>query len=223
MPDLSDLVTFVTRGENTEAVKEAERLVLQGVSIKNIVEDGLVEALRSLRAKCTVENFQLLEVLLASRAMIEVIDQVAAMNLQKELDQLVIKKGASGDSKLDEKAITIVIGTIEGDVHDMGKHLVATISNLSGFNVIDLGKDVSPEAFIDSAIAQKADIICVSVLMTVCLPTVNEVRLVAKDRGIDPVIVVGGAAAQQTEEGYLNADYVAFDAFDGVNYFMSIS
>ncbi len=217
MNDLSQLISFVEHGDNQKAVAEADRLVLAGVPVKEIISDGLVVALQDLENKCTIENFQLLEVLLSARAMVEVIDQVVAMKIESEMDRIV-----TDHEKLygQEKKKTIVIGTIQGDVHDLGKHIVATISSLSGCHVIDLGKDVSPEKFIDAAVSENADIIGVSSLMTVCLPSINKVRPLAKKRGIHPIVVAGGAAVQQAEEGYLDVDYIAFDAFDGLNYFL---
>jgi len=218
MTDLTELIKFVENGENVKAVAEADRLLTAGLSAKEIINDGLVTALQSLKHKCTIENFQLLEVLLSSRAMVEVIDQVVARNLEGRMDQIVHLHDATGERQGDEKVL--VIGTIQGDIHDLGKHLVATLSSLSGLKVINLGKDVPPLTFVEAAERENADFIGVSSLMTVCLPTINEIRPLSKSRGINPLIIAGGAAVQQAEEGYLDVDYRAFDAFDGINYFM---
>ncbi|MCP4268825.1 MAG: hypothetical protein GY777_25135, partial [Candidatus Brocadiaceae bacterium] len=101
-----------------------------------------------------------------------------------------------------------------------GKHLVSTLSSLSGIKVIDLGKDVPPENFVDTAIKENADIIGVSTLMTVCLPAINEIRALAHKKQFDPCIVAGGAGTHQAEPEYLDVDYVAFDAFEGLEYFL---
>lgn len=218
MPDILRLAKLVETGENLEAVAEADRLISEGVPVKALINNGLIVALQSLRDKCTTENFQLLDVLLASRAMVEVIDQVIARELEGCMNQLADiyeKKDSAQD-----KTKTLVIGTIQGDVHDLGKHLVATLSRMSGIKVINLGKDVPPEVFVEVATKEKADIIGVSSLMTVCLPTINEIRNLAQKKAINPIIVAGGAAVQQVEDGYLDVDYVAFDAFDGLNYFL---
>ena len=216
MPKFSKLIRLVETGENLEAVAEADRLVSQGIPVKEIINNGLVNSLQSLKDKCTIENFQLLDVLLASRAMVEVIDQVVARELEGNMDQIAEEYEKKGD----DKTKILVIGTIQGDVHDLGKHLVATLSRISGIKVINLGKDVLPEVFVEAAVREKADIIGVSSLMTVCLPTINEIRSLIQRKGINPKIVAGGAAAQQVESGYLDVDYVAFDAFDGLNYFL---
>ncbi|MDH3975407.1 MAG: cobalamin-dependent protein [Deltaproteobacteria bacterium] len=218
MSHFSELIKLVEKGENAKAVVEADRLLLAGFTGKKIISEGLVPALQSLKHKCTIENFQLLEVLLSSRAMVEVIDQVIAQNLKGKMDQIIHMNDITGDKEGASKVI--VIGTIQGDIHDLGKHLVATLSSLSGIKVINLGKDVPPLAFVDAAERENADFICVSSLMTVCLPTINEIKPLSKGRGINSLIVAGGAAVQQAEEGYLDVDYRAFDAFDGINYFM---
>ncbi len=215
MENVATLARLVEAGENVKAVAEAERLVTRGVPVKVILTDGVIVALQALSHKCTTENFQLLDVLLSSRAMVEVVDQVIAKELEKSMDQIASEFSADQGS---EK--TMVIGTIEGDVHDLGKHLVATISTLSGLRVINLGKDVSPKTFVETAIRENADIIGVSSLMTVCLPSINKIRQLAREKGYTPIIVAGGAAAQQADRGYLDVDYVAFDAFDGLNYLL---
>jgi len=214
--DISKLVKLIETGENVSAVLEADRLIDQGVSAKEIVNNGLVAALEALRSKCTIENFQLLDVLLSSRAMVEVVDQSIARTLESNMDKLV--DDMSGE--LDKKNKVLVIGTILGDVHDLGKHIVSTMSKLSGVTVINLGKDVPPEKFVETAVREKADIIGVSSLMTVCLPTIKEIRPMAVENGINPLIVAGGAAAQQTDAGHLDVDYVAFDAFDALEFFL---
>lgn len=218
MPDLSKLIRLVGTGENLEAVVEADRLISQGVSVEKIINEGLITSLQSLNDKCTKENFQLLDVLLASRAMVEVVDQILSRKLEDSMDQFADVY----EKKHKDKTKTLVIGTIQGDVHDLGKHLVATLSKISGIKVINLGKDVPPEVFVGTAIKENADIIGVSSLMTVCLPTINKIKSLLQDKDINPVIVAGGAAAQQVEDGYLNVDYVAFDAFDGLNYFLDL-
>lgn len=218
MADLSTLIRLVENGENEKAVTEADRLFSDGVSAKEIIVDGLTVALQALKDKCTIENFQLLEVLLSSRALVEVVDQVIARELENSMDQIVSSHNTLSPKEPNSKVL--VVGTIQGDVHDLGKHLVATLSSLSGLKVINLGKDVSPQTFVNAAVKENADFIGVSALMTVCLPLINDIRPLAVENNIKPIIVAGGAAAQQADRDYLDVDYVAFDVFDGLNYFL---
>ena len=194
-------------------------MISLGIPAKTIINEGLIPALQSLKDKCTTENFQLLDVLLASRAMSEVIDQVIARKLEGHMDLIAGMYEVANKSLTKTK--TLVIGAIQGDVHDLGKHLVATLARLSGIKVINLGKDVPPEVFVEAAVRGKADVIGVSSLMTVCLPAINEIRQLAQKKAIYPRIVAGGAAVQQVDVGYLDVDYIAFDAFDGINYFLN--
>jgi len=214
MEELANLAMLIETGENIKAVAEADRLINAGVPVKKIITESLVASLESLRDKCTAENFQLLDVLLASRAMVEVIDQSIAKTLENSMDVI-----ANSNSK-DSVSKVLVIGTILGDVHDLGKHLVSTVSRVSGIRVVNLGKDISPEKFVEAALKEGADFVGVSSLMTICLPTINEIRPLLEENNISPLIVAGGAAVQQVEDGNLDVDYIAFDAFDALNYFL---
>ncbi|MBI3599301.1 MAG: cobalamin B12-binding domain-containing protein [Nitrospinae bacterium] len=221
MNSINDLSLLVERGENNKAVALADRMLDTGVDIHEIIK-ALTSGLGALRNKCTVENFQLLDVLLASRAVTEVIDQCIARRLQNTMDEIAdayeILHSSNG-----RRQKALVIGTIQGDVHDLGKHIVATISRLSDIKVINLGKDVPPQNFIDAAIRERADIIGVSSLMTVCLSAVKEVKPLCIKNGLANLkVVAGGSAAQQASAESLGVDYVSFDAFDGLNYFKSL-
>ena len=218
MDQLKELSLLVQHGENVQAVSCAEKLLAQACPVEDIVK-ALSDGLEVLRNKCTIENFQLLDVLLATRAMVNVVDECLAKNLQREMDILATTHEASQNAP---PAKTIVIGTIQGDIHDLGKHIVATLCRFKNMRVINLGKDVSVKQFVDTAIAENADYIGVSSLMTVCLARINEIRneLTRRGRG-DILVVAGGGAAQQSSPDRLNVDYVAHDAFDGLDYFLS--
>jgi len=214
LEQLTELSLLVQHGENVEAVACAEKLLDDDCPVDEIIE-ALSRGLAVLRDKCTIENFQLLDVLLASRAMVEVVDECVARKLKEGMDQMAGLFPAAGDGSR-----TLVIGAIQGDVHDLGKHIVATLCRFSGIRVVDLGKDVPVETFVDTAIEEHADFIGVSSLMTVCLGRVREIRAELEKRGHGHIQVVGGGAAvQQSSEKILNLDYVAHDAFDGLDYF----
>lgn len=216
MDQLSELATLVQQGENTEAVACAERLLDASYSVEQIIE-ALARGLAVLRNKCTVENFQLLDVLLASRAMVEVVDECVARKLQKEMDDMAgIYERSFGGAAIGR----MVIGTIEGDVHDLGSHIVSTLCRFSNFHVVNLGKDVPATAFVEAAIRENADYIGVSSLMTVCLPKIKEIKPALMSKGYGHIKVVGGGSAtQQSSAEALGLDYVAHDAFDGLDYF----
>ena len=218
MDQLKELSLLVQHGENVQAVSCAEKLLAQSCPMEDIVK-ALSDGLEVLRNKCTIENFQLLDVLLATRAMVEVVDECLARKLQNEMDNLAATHEAAQNV---EPVKTLVIGTIQGDIHDLGKHIVATLCRFKNMRVVNLGKDVSVEQFVDTAIAENADFIGVSSLMTVCLSRINEIKNELVRRGRNDILVVaGGGAAQQSSSDRLNVDFVAHDAFDGLDYFLS--
>lgn len=102
---------------------------------------------------------------------------------------------------------TVVIGTVKGDLHDIGKNLVASMLEGRGFNVINLGADVSKERFIEAARENKADIICLSALLTTTMGYMQEVVEAVKEAGLPVKIMVGGAP--------LNAEFAAKIGADG--------
>lgn len=215
---LAALALLVQQGENTEAVACARRLMENSHSVEDIV-GAVSKGLEALRNKCTVENFQLLDVLLASRAMVEVVDECLALRLQSRMDDIA---GAFERLTSAPPRATLVIGTIQGDVHELGKHVVATLCRFSNIRVINLGRDVPPDRFVETAIAEEADFIGVSSLMTVCLPKIRLIKPALARRGADHIIVAaGGGSARQSSAETLDVDYVAYDAFDGLDFFMN--
>jgi methylmalonyl-CoA mutase cobalamin-binding domain/chain len=220
MNPLQELALLVQKGENQKAVSRADKLLNGSYSTKDII-GAASEGLRVLRDKCTVENFQLLDVLLASRAMAEVVDECVASKLKDTMDTLAAQNNGDNGGKPEK---TIVIGTIEGDVHDLGKHIVATLCRFNNFRVINLGKDVTVDTFVKAALKEKADFIGVSSLMTVCLPAIKNIKTVLKEKGCGHIkLVGGGSAVQQSSPEALNLDYLAYDAFDGLDYFCNSS
>ena len=215
MDPLNELAFLVQQGENVEAVACAERLLADSYTVEDIV-GALSKGLAILRNKCTIENFQLLDVLLASRAMVEVVDECIARRLQKEMDRAADEYEKYSGSR---KRQTLVIGTIQVDVHDLGKHVMATLSRFNDFRVVNLGKDVPVETFVKAAIDEEADFLGVSSLMTVCLPKIKLIKPELARKGYDHIKVIGGGGAvQQSTAETLGLDYLAYDAFDGLDY-----
>ena len=202
--NLDALVQAVIEGRQRDAVTHAESLLSSGIDVYTIVENGLSPALKALDVKCTSDEFNLLEIMLAGRAMMEVMNKVIAKQL--DYDQPVKQK------------ITIILGSIKGDIHELGKHVVRILLSCAGYKVIDLGQDVEPERFVEAAVEAKADYIFISGLISVIVPHVREVKVFLKQRNLTIPVVAGGAALQQMSAESLNVDYVAKDAFDGLHY-----
>ena len=127
------------------------------------------------------------------------------------LEPLIEKTGDEG------KSATVVIATVEGDVHDIGKNLVALMLRNYGFNVIDMGKDVPACDIIGKALETGADVIGLSALMTTTMVRMKEVVELAKERGCTSKIIIGGAAVTKEYADEIGADGYSEDAADCVN------
>ncbi len=212
---IKDIKQAIIAGENEHAVAIANTLINRGVTPAEIIINGVTKAMEYLDKKCTIQDFCLLELMLAGRAAMDVIDHLCAEG--------TLNDGASLDSNPFSRQ-KIILGTIKGDIHEIGKNIFSMVMKSYGYNVIDMGKDVDPADLVMGAIDHKADFIAVSSLITTTIPHVREIRKDAADRGGDHTvkIIAGGAALRQSSAEYLNVDYVADTVFDGLHYIRSI-
>ncbi len=198
MADFSELIKMVETGK-VKIVKElVNKAVADGVSPKEILDDGLLPGMSNIGEKFKNNEVYVPEVLIAARAM------NAGVTILKPL----LASGEMAD------AGTAVIGTVKGDLHDIGKNLVKMMLEGKGINVIDLGVDVSAEKFVEEAIANKAQIICCSALLTTTMNEMERVVTVAKENGIreNVFIMVGGAPITQDYCDKIGADCYTSDA-----------
>jgi len=112
----------------------------------------------------------------------------------------------------------VVLGTVQGDLHDIGKNLVGIMLRGAGFEIVDLGKDVPPEVFVDTAEREEADIIGMSTLLTTTAPAMTRVIEILKERGLEGRIktIVGGAPVSQDLADEIGADAYGYDAANAV-------
>jgi len=143
------------------------------------------------------------DVLLSARAMYAGIDILKPLLAGKEIPTIG----------------KIVIGTVQGDLHDIGKNLVAILLKGAGFNVIDLGHDVPPEKFIATALETKADVIGLSALLTTTMPVMKKVVELAREQGLYGriKIIIGGAPASADYAREIGADAYCFDGMSAVD------
>lgn len=200
----------IIAGENEDAVAITETLIEKGVKPEEIIINGVTKAMEHLDNKCTIQDFCLLELMLAGRAAMDVIDCLYSEGGAK--DDLFFGNDLHPKKK-------IILGTIKGDIHEIGRNIFAMVMRSYGYEVIDMGKDVDPADLVLTASERKADFIGVSSLITTTIPHVRDVRRIAADKGLDEVkIIAGGAALRQSNVEYLNVDHVAATAFDGLHY-----
>ena len=110
----------------------------------------------------------------------------------------------------------VVLGTVKGDIHDIGKNLVAVLLRLRGFKVVDLGVDVPPERFVEAAKKYKPQIIGLSALLTTAIPSMRETIEALRRAGVKAKIIVGGAALSREIAREIGADYYAVNAVEAV-------
>lgn len=198
---MKDLINSVLAGNHGAARDQAARLLGEGVAPQAIVIDGLSAAMALLDSKCSVEDFDLLQIMLAGRCVLQVMD-------------LLYDSRDTNDSW--SKGVA-VLGTIKGDIHDLGKNIVKAVFIGAGYQIIDLGVGVSPERFVESALDAQADAILISNLLTTALRSIPSVRDLLP-KGSDVLIVAGGAAVEQTTAEDLNVDFATSNVFEGLHF-----
>lgn len=204
--DFSSMIAALLAGDHEAALAETWRLRAAGVTAAHIVTAGLEVAMGRLDDKCTVEQFNLLEIMLVGRAVSVVVHELYPEGLPPE----------GGKA-------TFVIATLEGDVHDLGKNIVRMVLVGKGYRVVDLGRDCPVDVLAAAAEREQARAVLVSGLISPIVPQVRRVRAALHARGLDGVAVVaGGAALKQLAPADLDVDYVAETAFDGARYLDSL-
>ena len=182
-----------------KAVKElVQQAVDQGLSPEQILEEGLLSGMNVVGEKFKKNEVFVPEVLVAARA----------MNMGTQvLKPLLVQAGVQAAGR-------VCIGTVKGDLHDIGKNLVKMMMEGKGLEVIDLGTDVPPETFIETAVEQHCQIICCSALLTTTMGVMGEVVKLAQEAGIrDQVkIMVGGAPVTESFAAQIGADKYTSDA-----------
>jgi len=198
MRDYTELNKMVETGKAKIVKQLVEAAIAEGADPKEILEQGLLPGMSVIGEKFKNNEVYVPEVLVAARAM------NAGTTLLKPL--LV-----SADVQAPGKA---VIGTVRGDLHDIGKNLVKMMLEGKGITVIDLGTDVSAEQFVGAAIENEAQIICCSALLTTTMPEMEAVVAEATAKGIreNVFIMVGGAPITQEFCDKIGADCYTSDA-----------
>lgn len=201
-PNMDLLVKALLEGNQNQAISEARKLSHAGIGNDRIITEGVEPAMERLDVKCTVEQFNLLEIMLSGRA---------AMGVMREL----YPPGA----RPPQTKQTVILASLEGDIHDLGKNVLKMVLTANGYRVVDRGKDCPVEKLIDATEHEGAQAVGVTGLITTVIPQVRQVRDRLKERGLEHIIVMaGGAALKQASAESLNVDFVAENAFDGVHY-----
>ncbi len=202
------LITALLDGDQTMALAETRRLIAAGLNHQRIITDGVEAAMERLDAKCTVEQFNLLEVMLSGRAV---------MGVMKELYPADALSGEP--MRQPETRGTVVLCSLEGDIHDLGKNIFKMVLTASGYRVVDCGKDCPLDHLLTCAFHEQALAVGISGLITSIIPLVRQVREGLLKLGMGQIkVLAGGAALKQGTAEDLQVDYVALTAFDGLKY-----
>jgi len=201
--ELQALARAILEGKRNEAVVLTQKLLDAGVTPKQILDEGLIAGMSVAGEKFKNGEYFVPEILVAARAM------KASMEILRPL--LVAT---------DVQPIgTMVIGTVHGDLHDIGKNLVAMMMEGAGLKVVDLGVDVPAEKFIEAAKEHNAQIVGMSALLTTTMTYIPEVIEAFDEAGLRPKVklIVGGAPVTQEWANQIGADAYAPDAATAVD------
>ncbi|MBC5738328.1 corrinoid protein [Lawsonibacter faecis] len=203
MDILNEISQAMQKGRAKLVRELVPKAMEEGISAKQILEEGLLAGMNIVGDKFQNNEIFVPEVLIAARA----------MNAGTELLKPYL---ADADTRPMGKAC---LGTVKGDLHDIGKNLVRMMFEGKGIEVIDLGVDVSAETFVQTAIEQDCDIIACSALLTTTMPVMEEVVRRADQAGIrDRVkIMVGGAPVTEKFRASIGADVYTADAASAAN------
>lgn len=202
MTNLNELYEAILGGKLEQAQAVTRQAIAEGIEPQSIINDYMVKGMEEIGARFEAGKAFVPNLLMSARAM------KGCLELLKPL-----LKGDSSTS-----AGRVVIGTVKGDLHDIGKNLVASMLEGCGFEVINLGVDVSSDKFIDAAKANHADIICMSALLTTTMNYMKEVIAAVKASGLrDQVkVMVGGAPLNNDFAVAIGADGYSSNANDAV-------
>jgi corrinoid protein of di/trimethylamine methyltransferase len=203
MAKYQDLADAIIAGDNVKSKEITQKLVDSGVKAIDVLNDGLVPGMDVVGARFKANEMYIPEVLIAARAM------HAAMDIIKPM---LSEAGA-------EMKGTIVIGTVQGDLHDIGKNLVGMMLEGGGYTVVDIGVDVPSDKFVEEVKKSKAKVLGLSALLTTTLPVMKDVisaiRADAAAKGTK--VMVGGAPLTQEYSDSIGANGYAPDASSAVD------
>ena len=182
MADLQKLYDAVLNGDAKTAVEITRQAIAENSDPIKLISGTMVPAMDEVGKRYEEEEYFVPELLLSARAM------KGALEL---LRPLLAERGAKPTG-------TVAIGTVKGDLHDIGKNLVASLLEGGGFEVIDLGADVAPEKFIEAIRDKGVQVVCLSALLTVTMPSMKTTIEALKQAGLrDQVkVLVGGARSR---------------------------
>lgn len=196
----SAVYNAVLKGNKNSIIDEVKKVLAEGAKPDDIINEHLIPAINEVGELFDKQKYFLPQLISSANTMKMAIEYVEPM-LER-------------DDK-EEKA-TLVVATVEGDIHDIGKNLVVLMLKNYGYRVLDLGKDIPAEEIVETAIKEQAKVIGLSALMTTTMMRMKEVVDLVKEKGCDCKVVIGGAAITDSFAEEIGADGYSKDAADCV-------
>lgn len=202
MDILQHISDSLRNGDDKRVLELTKQAIEQSISPKEILDNGFIAGMNIVGEQFGKHEIFLPDVLLAAKAMYAGLDQLKPLLAKDEIPSLG----------------KIVIGTVHGDLHDIGKNLVGIMVRGAGFDVIDLGKDVPAEKFLDTAVKEEAKVIGMSALLTTTAPVMKTVTDLLMKEGLTGTIstIIGGAPISEEYARDIGADAYAYDAAKAV-------
>jgi 5-methyltetrahydrofolate--homocysteine methyltransferase len=201
MADLKTLSDAIIKGDQKTAVDVTKAALDEGMAPGTILSDGLIAGMNVIGVRFKANEVYIPEVLISARAM------KMAMEI---LEPKLVEAGVQPLGKA-------MVGTVQGDLHDIGKNLVVMMLKGAGFNVVDIGVDVAPEVFVEKAKEANAQVIGLSALLTTTMPAMEKTIQAIKDAGLSVKTMIGGAPVTQAYADKIGADGYAADAASAVD------
>jgi len=186
--------------DEDELLKVIEKALSQGVTPADMIAYGLGPALETIGTKFEAGEFFLPELVFSGQIMKNVLEKIRP--------HMVSEDGNSSGR--------VIMGTVEGDIHHIGKNIFISVLEGDGYEVHDLGEDTAPAIFLEKAKELNPDVIGMSSLVSVGVSKMAETIALLKDNGIKADIIIGGAAVTETNAALVGADAYAFDAWQGL-------
>ena len=193
---VKDIVTAVLTFNATEVVELVNAEIAAETGVDEILNIGLIGAMDVVGKRFSEGDLFVPEMLMAAQAM--------------KAGLAVLKPHLSSAAAVSKG--TIVIGTVKGDLHDIGKNLVAMLMEGGGFNVVDLGVDIDAKQFVEAAVEHNADVVALSALLTTTLPAMEAIIGAIREAGIATKIIIGGAPVTAAFADRIGADGYSKDA-----------
>ena len=201
MASFESLSQSVIDGKESQVIEKVQEMINASTAPLDIINQGLIAGMNIVGARFKVGDMFVPEVLMSAKSMASGIALVKPLIADKDMPSMG----------------KIVIGTVKGDLHDIGKNLVGMLLESGGFTVVNLGIDIAPETFVEAVREHNPDIVAMSALLTTTMPKMKETIEALKEEGLIVKCIIGGAPVSQEYAAEIGADGFAPDAASTVD------